>query len=107
MAADEEKRLKFKAKVFKVFSDPTRLRILELLRGKERNVSEMMQELGLKQSTVSQHLRMLNECGVVCNKKEGREVYYSIADGVIGEMLDLGDKVLVFTVEDMASCVCK
>jgi DNA-binding transcriptional ArsR family regulator len=104
---DENRKLEFKAKVFKVFSDPTRLKILELLREREYNVSEIMTALNLKQSTVSQHLRMLKDCGVVENKKEGREVIYSLRDELVSDILDLGEKLLVLTVEDMMSCVCE
>lgn len=100
-------KLELKAKVFKVFSDPTRLRILELLRKKERNVSEIMKLLDLKQSTVSQHLRMLKDCGVVTGRKESREVIYSIKDKKVKEVLDAGEKLLVLTVEDMMECVCR
>jgi DNA-binding transcriptional ArsR family regulator len=104
---DKNRKLEFKAKVFKVFSDPTRLKILELLREREYNVSEIMTALNLKQSTVSQHLRMLKDCGVVENKKEGREVIYSLRDELVSDILDLGEKLLVLTVEDMMSCVCE
>jgi DNA-binding transcriptional ArsR family regulator len=103
----EDRKLELEAKVFKVFSDPTRLRILKLLKEKEHNVSEIMVALNLKQSTVSQHLRMLKECGVVENKKEGREVIYGIRDELVTDILDMGEKLLVLTVEDMMSCVCE
>lgn len=100
-------KLELKAKLFKVFSDPTRLKILELLRKKEHNVSEITERLNLKQSTVSQHLRMLKDCGVVSSKKESREVIYSIRDKKVKEVLDAGEKLLVLTVEDMRECVCR
>lgn len=102
----ESRRLELKAKVFKVFSDPTRLRILELLKERECNVSEIMEQLNLKQSTVSQHLRSLRECGVVTSKKEGREITYSLRDHKVVEILDLGDELLVLTINDLAACVC-
>jgi ArsR family transcriptional regulator len=104
---ETNRRYELKAKVFKVFSDPTRLRILEHLKNGEANVSQLCEGLDLKQSTVSQHLRMLKECGAVMARKEGREIFYSIRDPKFVEMLDLGDEVLVLTVEDMMSCVCE
>lgn len=103
----EKKKLELKSKVFKVFSDPTRLRILEVLREKESNVSELIEKLDLKQSTVSQHLKMLKDCGVVDNWKDGRESIYRIRDKRIGKIMDLGEELLVLTIEDMVSCVCK
>jgi len=103
----EKRKLELKAKVFKVFSDPTRLKILEVLREKERNVTEIMDILSMKQSTVSQHLRMLKECGVVNSRRNGREVIYSISDEIINEILDMGERLLVITVENMMTCVCE
>jgi ArsR family transcriptional regulator len=103
----ENRKLELKAKVFQVFSDPNRLRILGLLREKGYNVSEIMERLNLKQSTVSQHLRLLRDCGVVTTRKEGREIIYSIRDEKVVEMLDLGEKLLVLTIEDLMLCVCE
>ncbi len=107
MEDEEKKRLELKSKVFKVFSDPTRLRILEVLREKECNVSELVEKLNLKQSTVSQHLKMLKDCGAVDNWKDGRESIYRLRDKRVGEIMDLGEELLILTIEDMASCVCK
>jgi ArsR family transcriptional regulator len=98
--------LELKAKTFKVFADPTRLRILEVLREGEFNVSAIMEKLGLKQSTVSQHLRMLKECGVVATRKEGREIYYSLKSDKVITILDEGDELLTQTIEELTSCVC-
>ncbi len=104
---EPERKYEFKAKLFKVFSDPTRLRILEYLKDGETNVSRLCEALNLKQSTVSQHLRMLKECGAVVARKEGREIFYTIRDPKVIEMLDLGEDLLVLTIEDMMSCVCE
>jgi len=98
--------LELKAKTFKVFADPTRLRILEVLRSGEKNVSAIMERLNLRQSTVSQQLRMLKECGVVSSRREGREVYYRLKNEQVTEILDEIDELLTITVEDLASCVC-
>lgn len=102
-----KEKLELKAKLFKVFSDPTRLRILEYLKNGEANVSQLCEGLNLKQSTVSQHLRMLKDCGAVTARKEGREIFYSIRDSKVVEMLELGEELLLLTVEDMMSCVCE
>ena len=102
----EQRWLELKAKTFKVFADPTRLRILELLREGESNVSAMMERLNLKQSTVSQHLRMLKECGIVAARRDGREVYYRLKSDKVLEILDTGDELLSQTIEELTSCVC-
>jgi ArsR family transcriptional regulator len=104
---ETNRKYELKAKVFKVFSDPTRLRILEHLKNGEANVTHLCDVLSLKQSTVSQHLRMLKECGAVTARKDGREIFYSIRDPKFVKMLDLGDEVLVLTIEDMMSCICE
>jgi DNA-binding transcriptional ArsR family regulator len=104
---EPERKYEFKAKLFKVFSDPTRLRILEHLKNGETNVTSLCDALNLKQSTVSQHLRMLKECGAVVAKKKGREIFYTIRDPRVVEMLELGEDLLVLTIEDMMSCVCE
>lgn len=66
-------------KFFKALSDPTKEKIMRLLRKhQELNVGSLTEKLGLAQPTVSQHLRILSEAGVVKMRKEAREVYYSI-----------------------------
>lgn len=102
-----DRKYELKAKLYKVFSDPTRLRILERLKKGEANVSQLCNTLSLKQSTVSQHLRMLKECGAVTARKDGREIFYSIRDPRFVDILELGEELLVLTIEDMMSCVCE
>jgi DNA-binding transcriptional ArsR family regulator len=69
-----------KSKVFKAFSDPIRLRILGLLSFREMCVCEVMVALDLTQPTASHHLRILENVGVVKDRKEGKWVFYSIAN---------------------------
>lgn len=103
----ENRKLEMQSKVFKVFSDPNRLKILEHLREKECNVSKLCKLLDMKQSTVSQHLRLLKDCGAVIAEKNGREVIYSIRDEKVLEMLELSEELLVLMAEDLMKCVCK
>lgn len=64
-------------KFFKALSDPTKEKIMRLLRKhQELNVGSLTEKLGLAQPTVSQHLRILSEAGVVKMRKEGREVRF-------------------------------
>jgi ArsR family transcriptional regulator len=65
---------------FRALGDETRLRMLEVLGAGERNVAELMELMGLGQSLVSHHLRALREAGLVHDRREGRWVYYSIAE---------------------------
>ncbi len=68
-----------KSKVFKALSDPIRLRILGLLSSREMCVCEVMVALGLTQPTASHHLRILENVGLVKDRKEGKWVFYAMA----------------------------
>jgi ArsR family transcriptional regulator len=71
------------AKAFHALSDPTRLQIVHLLRQGERCVCDLTEALGAAQSRLSFHLRGLKDAGLVRDRKEGRWVYYSLADDAI------------------------
>jgi len=66
------------ARAFHALSDVTRLRVVDLLRGGERCVSDLAEALGASQSRLSFHLRILKEAGVVLDRREGRWVYYRL-----------------------------
>lgn len=68
------------AELFRALGDATRIRILAALAGRELCVCELMELLGMKQSSVSQHLRVLRERRLVRHRKEGRSVYYRMDD---------------------------
>ncbi len=70
---------------FRVLADPLRLRLLRELEGGEKNVSELVRLLGASQPSVSKHLRMLLEAGIVARRQCGPAAYYHIVDpGVAG-----------------------
>ncbi|MFW6110702.1 MAG: ArsR/SmtB family transcription factor [Thermoproteota archaeon] len=71
---------KAKSKVFKALANATRLRILGLLSSREMCVCEIMVALELTQPTASHHLRILENVGLIRNRKEGKWVFYSIAN---------------------------
>ena len=68
------------SKLFKALADETRLRILRLLEVREMCVCEVMVALALTQPTASHHLGILENAGLVKDRKEGKWVFYSIAD---------------------------
>jgi ubiquinone/menaquinone biosynthesis C-methylase UbiE len=68
------------AALFQALADPTRLRILALLRAMELSVGELAQLLGQSQPRVSRHVRILSDSGLVGRRKEGSWVYLQIAD---------------------------
>src|SRR5512136_2773122 len=69
-----------KSKFFKALADTTRQRILGLLAVREMCVCEVMVALELTQPTASHHLRILENVGLVKDRKEGKWVFYAIAD---------------------------
>lgn len=75
MATEYEER----AKVFKAFCDARRQRILELLHGGEKCACVLMDEMGMPQSSLSYHMKILCESGVVTGREEGKWTYYRIS----------------------------
>jgi ArsR family transcriptional regulator len=69
-----------KSRTFKALADNTRLRILGLLTVREMCVCEIMVALSLTQPTASHHLRILENAGLVRDRKEGKWVFYSLPD---------------------------
>jgi len=67
------------AELCKTLSDPKRLRILYLIGNKEKSVSELVKQSGLRQANISQHLAILRQKGVVSTKRNGKLVLYRIA----------------------------
>lgn len=76
------------SKFFKVISDSTRLSILYLLKEKERNVSEIVEALGMEQSAVSHQLRILKDSRLVRSHREGKSMIYQLDDEHIFDILD-------------------
>ncbi len=73
--------MKDAVKVFKALADPTRLRIVRLLRQGELCVCELMFVLEMEQSRVSHHMRILREAGLAEDRREGRWIIYRVPDG--------------------------
>jgi DNA-binding transcriptional ArsR family regulator len=71
-------RLTLKAKLFRGLGDSTRLSILELLHDGEKSASEIVRDTDHSQSNVSNHLSCLLECGLVKNRREGKNIIYSL-----------------------------
>jgi DNA-binding transcriptional ArsR family regulator len=77
------------AAYFQVLSEPTRLNLLNLLRGGERNVGELAQLCGFTAANVSRHLALLTQHGLVEREVRGTSVYYRIADPSVYALCDL------------------
>ncbi len=82
------KKYVVQARIFKAMSDENRLKILELLHGREYNASELLAEMDFGQSTLSHHMRILLNAGVVQARKSGKWTYYSLREGSCEEMTE-------------------
>ena len=78
------------ADLFKVFGDPTRIRILHALSLKELCVCDIAQALGMTQSAISHQLRVLKQFHLVKYRRDGKTIYYSLADSHVHTMLAQG-----------------
>ena len=75
------------AELFKTFGDPTRLRILSALAACEICVCDIAEVLGMTQSAISHQLRALRQMKLIKSRRQGRAVYYSLADGHVVSIL--------------------
>ncbi|MEJ2420354.1 MAG: metalloregulator ArsR/SmtB family transcription factor [Acidobacteriota bacterium] len=83
-------------KVMKALSDKTRLRILNLLGPGPLCVCEVVEVIGLSQSTVSKHLSLLKDAGLIQDERRGKWIYYALNPG--GDVF--GRKVLALVLEE-------
>ena len=78
------------AELFKLFGDSTRIKILYVLFESEMCVCDLAQLLGMTQSAISHQLRALKQSKLVKYRREGKTVFYSLADGHVRTILDQG-----------------
>jgi ArsR family transcriptional regulator len=79
----------FKSEIFQALSNPTRIAIVEALRDGETSAGKLIEKLGLEQANASQHLAILRAKQIVVNRKVGNQVFYSIRDHALIEVLDI------------------
>jgi DNA-binding transcriptional ArsR family regulator len=96
--------LALKAKLFRGFSDPSRLAILDVLRDRPLTVTEIVTLTGLSQSNASNHLGCLRDCGLVSKEQQGRYVRYWLSDPRIAAMLSLSEEVLADVAKGVYQC---
>lgn len=78
--APDDPALQSMADLFKVFGDPTRVRILFALFQQEACVQEIANRLGMTQSAISHQLRILKQARLVSSRREGKSIFYALAD---------------------------
>jgi ArsR family transcriptional regulator len=83
----EELAYKIKADFLKALAHPLRLQIIELLKNGEKNVSALIKTLNIPQSSLSRHLTVLRETGILKSRQEGTVIYYDIEDRDIFHLL--------------------
>jgi DNA-binding transcriptional ArsR family regulator len=78
----------FKSEIFQGLANPTRIAIVELLSDGERSAGQLIEKLGIEQANASQHLAVLRAKRIVTGRKAGNQVYYSLRDRALVEVLD-------------------
>ncbi len=84
----EERALELKAEVLKALAQPTRLKILECLRGGERCICEIIPAVGGEQSNISRHISLMQKSRLVTTRKDGVKVMVKVTDPKIFAILD-------------------
>lgn len=97
-------RVALQAKLFRGFSDPSRLKILEVLSQSPSTVSELVARTGLTQSNVSNHLACMRDCGLVVAQPSGRYVTYTLSDRRVQDLIDLADGLLSDVARGVYEC---
>lgn len=101
----EEEIILLHSYVCEGIGDPKRLRLLYLVAERARNVTELTQALDVAQSTVSHHLRILRERGLVTTKRDGTSIYYSLSDSRILDAIEILRSFVADLLKERASAV--
>ena len=94
------------AKVFKAFCDENRLQILELLRSGEKCACKLLDDLKISQSTLSHHMKILCDAGIVQGRKEGKWVHYSINPAGAKRAVQLLNEQITLEITDVQDDSC-
>lgn len=83
-----------KAEFFRTLGHPARIRVLELLSEREHAVAELLPEVGVEATNLSQHLAVLRRAGLVVTRKEGSTVHYSLTSPHVAQLLAVARQIL-------------
>lgn len=100
----QKQSIRLKAKLFRGFSDPSRLLILEALRQGPLTVTQIVNATCLNQPNVSNHLGCLRECDLVKVDQQGRFAYYRLNGETVGQLLSLADRLLGEVAQGIMEC---
>ena len=104
VAPAQRQRAELLARFFKGLDDPTRVLILQSLLSGEKNVSELVELLGSPQGRISTHLGCLRWCGYVQTRREGRHVYYRLADDRVRALLRIAQDLMAEHAQELLTC---
>src|SRR5215469_1004098 len=79
----------FKAEFFQALAHPTRIAIVEQLRGGELSAGALIDRLGIEQANASQHLAVLRSKNILISRKAGNQVFYAVRNPLIIDVLDI------------------
>lgn len=89
-----------KAEFFKALGSPARIRILELLRAGEKSAGQLVRDLELEQSNVSQQLGVLRSKGIIEGRRDGATVYYHVKDPRTFQLLAAAKEIIASTLTE-------
>lgn len=107
MDLKEQKLFNEKARLLKAIAHPTRLWIVEKLQSGERCVCEFVDELSHDFSTISKHLSVLKQAGIVSDEKRGKQVYYTLQVPCIIKLINCIQEVMTKNLERQSSVLNK
>ena len=91
-------------RIFKALSDENRIRVLRILRSGEKCACKVVEELNISQPTLSHHMKILCDAGLVTGRKEGKWMHYAICRNGISRVQSLMKELLEYLPAD---CACK
>jgi ArsR family transcriptional regulator len=84
----------YQTEILKSLAQPTRLKIIDFLRGGERCVCEIFPAIGEEQSNTSRHLNMMVSTGILSRRKDGVKIFYAVKHHEIFEIVDLATVIM-------------
>ncbi|NNN01540.1 MAG: winged helix-turn-helix transcriptional regulator [Acidimicrobiaceae bacterium] len=89
-----------KADFFKVLAHPARIRVLEILREGEKSVGQLVPDVGIESSHLSQQLGIMRRANLVQTRKDGSTVFYSVGDKMLFELLDVARAIITSSLSE-------
>ena len=93
--------------LYKAFCDENRLQIIELLSGGEHCACDLLEQLQIGQSTLSHHMHILLESGIVSFRKAGKWTYYTLSDDGCDQVITSLKAILTIKERQITSCACE